>query len=68
MSDHSVDQRKTFTTQTTSRAEIRELLEGIFVSELLLSQASDHLLLSEASDHRTGGCTNLLAYKGTQTR
>jgi hypothetical protein len=29
-------QRKTFTTQTTSREEIRELLEGIFISELLV--------------------------------
>lgn len=36
MTSHSSNQRKTFTTQTTSREEIRELLEAIFVSELLV--------------------------------
>jgi len=36
MTDQSTDNRNTFTTQTTSRAEIRELLEGLFVAELLV--------------------------------
>jgi len=36
MTNQSSDQRNTFTTQTTSREAIRELLEGIFVSELLV--------------------------------
>lgn len=40
MSDPLADQRKTFTTQATSRAEIREILEGIFVSELLVPSES----------------------------
>jgi len=40
MTDQSADQRKTFTTQATSRSEIRELLEGIFVSELLVPSES----------------------------
>lgn len=34
------DNRNTFTTQTTSRAEIRELLEAIFVAELLMPSES----------------------------
>lgn len=40
MTDQSSSQRKTFTTQATSRLEIRELLEGIFVSELLVPSES----------------------------
>jgi len=36
MTDRAPDQRNTFTTQATSREEIREILEGIFVSELLV--------------------------------
>ncbi len=36
MTDKTSDNRNTFTTQATSRAEIRELLEGIFVAELLV--------------------------------
>ncbi|MEO2031265.1 MAG: phospholipase D-like domain-containing protein DpdK [Planctomycetaceae bacterium] len=36
MNGQTSDNRNTFTTQTTSRAEIRELLEGIFVAELLV--------------------------------
>lgn len=40
MTDSSADNRNTFTTQATSRTEIRELLEGIFVSELLMPSES----------------------------
>lgn len=40
MTQSSADNRNTFTTQATSRAEIRELLEGIFVSELLMPSES----------------------------
>lgn len=40
MNDHSSRQRNTFTTQATSRAEIREMLEGIFVAELLVPSDS----------------------------
>jgi hypothetical protein len=36
VTDQTADNRNTFTTQVTSRAEIRELLEGIFVAELLV--------------------------------
>ena len=36
MTSFPYNQRKTFTTQSTSREEIRELLEGIFISELLV--------------------------------
>lgn len=40
MSNKSPEQRNTFTTQATSRAEIREMLEGIFVAELLVPSNS----------------------------
>ena len=40
MTQPTIDSRNTFTTQATSRAEIRELLEGIFVSELLVPSES----------------------------
>ena len=40
MTEHSSEQRNTFTTQATSRAEIREMLEGIFVAELLVPSDS----------------------------
>ena len=40
MTDQLNDQRKMFTTQATSRGEIRELLEGIFVAELLVPSES----------------------------
>jgi len=40
MNEHSSQQRNTFTTQATSRAEIREMLEGIFVAELLVPSDS----------------------------
>jgi len=40
MTQPSADSRNTFTTQATSRSEIRELLEGIFVSELLVPSDS----------------------------
>ena len=33
MNDPITDKRNTFSTQATSRAEIRELLEGIFIAE-----------------------------------
>ena len=40
MTQSSADNRNTFTTQATSRTEIRELLEGTFVSELLMPSES----------------------------
>jgi hypothetical protein len=40
MTQPTSDNRNTFTTQATSRAEIRELLEGIFVAELLVPSES----------------------------
>jgi hypothetical protein len=40
MSNQSSEQRNTFTTQATSRAEIREILEGVFVAELLVPSDS----------------------------
>ena len=40
MTEGTPEQRNTFTTQATSREEIREILEGIFVSELLVPSDS----------------------------
>ena len=40
MTQSSTENRQTLTTQATSRAEIRELLEGIFVAELLVPSES----------------------------
>jgi hypothetical protein len=40
MTESTANNRTTFTTQATSRTEIRELLEAIFVSELLMPSES----------------------------
>ena len=50
MTDPISGNRNTFTTQTTSRAEIRELLEGIFVAELLVPSESIWLVSPWISD------------------
>ena len=50
MTDPISGNRNTFTTQSTSRAEIRELLEGIFVAELLVPSESIWLVSPWISD------------------
>lgn len=50
MTDPISDNRNTFSTQATSRAEIRELLEGIFVAELLVPSESIWLVSPWISD------------------
>ena len=50
MTDPIADNRNTFSTQATSRAEIRELLEGIFVAELLVPSESIWLVSPWISD------------------
>lgn len=50
MTESTSDNRNTFTTQTTSRAEIRELLEGVFVAELLVPSESIWLVSPWISD------------------
>jgi hypothetical protein len=50
MTGPSIVSRNTFTTQATSRAEIRELLEGIFVAELLVPSETIWLVSPWISD------------------
>lgn len=50
MTDEIADNRNTFTTPTTSRGEIRELLEGIFVAELLVPSEQIWLVSPWISD------------------
>ena len=50
MTEPISDNRNTFSTQATSRAEIRELLEGIFVAELLVPSESIWLVSPWISD------------------
>lgn len=65
MSNKPLEQRNTFTTQTTSRAEIREMLEGIFVAELLVPSDSLWLVSPwitdiEILDNRAGQFSSLV--------
>ena len=50
MTESPPDNRSTFTTQSTSRAAIREMLEGIFVAELLMPSESVWLVSPWISD------------------
>lgn len=50
MTQSTSDNRNTFTTQATSRAEIREMLEGIFVAELIVPSESIWLVSPWISD------------------
>lgn len=50
MTSPTSDNRQTFTTQATSRSEIREMLEGIFVAELLVPSESIWLVSPWISD------------------
>lgn len=50
MTDPSVSNRNTFTTQETSRTQIREKLEGIFVAELLVPSEEIWLVSPWISD------------------
>ena len=50
MTQSASDNRNTFTTQATSRSAIRELLEGIFVAELLVPSDSIWLVSPWISD------------------
>lgn len=50
MTQSTPDNRSTFTTQATSRAEIREMLEGIFVAELIVPSESIWLVSPWISD------------------
>ena len=72
MTQPTSENRNTFTTQTTSRAEIRELLEGIFVAELLVPSESIWLVSPWISDidildNRCGQFSSASADVGTQT-
>lgn len=50
MTSPASDNRTTFATQATSRSEIREMLEGIFVAELLVPSESIWLVSPWISD------------------
>lgn len=50
MNNKPSEQRNTFTTQSTSRTEIREILEGIFIAELLVPSDSIWLVSPWISD------------------
>lgn len=50
MTEANAESRNTYTTQATSREEIREILEGIFVSELLVPSESIWLVSPWISD------------------
>lgn len=50
MTSPTSNNRHTFTTQATSRSEIREMLEGIFVAELLVPSESIWLVSPWISD------------------
>jgi hypothetical protein len=65
MIEHTSDNRNAFTTPTTSGTEIREILEGIFVAELLVPSESIWLVSPwitdiEILDNRCGQFSSLV--------